>query len=152
MRSTLSPAFTSSKMKTMFVLMSECCQQLVDFLEQCYQQPPEGACDMQKGKFDLLARNFCVRDFRALQSVLLRTEVFWSTLLCGCDVSKDRAAFIFRVKQSKNYWYYFILNCLVRRLKHCDPPKRREPLARQTTRVFRNLVSRGYDRRFKPNL
>ncbi|XP_069676200.1 cytochrome P450 9e2-like [Periplaneta americana] len=39
MRSTLSPAFTSSKMKNMFVLMSECCQQLVNFLDQCYQKP-----------------------------------------------------------------------------------------------------------------
>jgi cytochrome P450 family 9 len=35
-------------MKTMFVLLSECCQQFVDFLEKCYQQPPEEACDMQK--------------------------------------------------------------------------------------------------------
>ncbi|KAJ9573562.1 hypothetical protein L9F63_009047, partial [Diploptera punctata] len=34
MRSALSPAFTSSKMKTMFVLVNECCQQLVNFLEQ----------------------------------------------------------------------------------------------------------------------
>jgi len=66
MRSTLSPAFTSSKMKTMFVLVSQCCQQLVDFLEQCYQQQPEEACDVQKGKFHLLPRNFCVRYFRVL--------------------------------------------------------------------------------------
>jgi cytochrome P450 len=66
MRSTLSPAFTSSKMKTMFVLVTQCCQQLVDFLEQCYQKPPEEAGDMQKGKFVLLPRNFCVRDFRVL--------------------------------------------------------------------------------------
>ena len=126
MRSTLSPAFTSSKMKTMFVLVSQCCKQLVDFLVQCYQQPPEEACDMQKGKFDLLPR-----EFRVLQPVLLRSEVLWCTLLCGCDVSKDHAAFIFRVKQSKNYWDYFILNRLARRLEHRDPPKRREPLAQR---------------------
>ncbi|KAJ9573564.1 hypothetical protein L9F63_009049 [Diploptera punctata] len=35
MRSTLSPAFTSSKMKNMFVLVSECGVQLSDFLHQC---------------------------------------------------------------------------------------------------------------------
>ncbi|XP_069676170.1 cytochrome P450 9e2-like isoform X2 [Periplaneta americana] len=40
MRSTLTPAFTSSKMKNMFVLISECCQQFVDFLDQCYQTSP----------------------------------------------------------------------------------------------------------------
>ncbi|KAJ9573565.1 hypothetical protein L9F63_009050 [Diploptera punctata] len=34
MRSTLSPAFTSSKMKNMFMLVSECGVQLVDFLHQ----------------------------------------------------------------------------------------------------------------------
>jgi cytochrome P450 len=50
MRSTLSPAFTSSKMKTMFVLMSDCCQQLVDFLERCYQQPPQNIYNISKGK------------------------------------------------------------------------------------------------------
>lgn len=48
MRSTLSPVFTSSKMKAMFGLVSQCCQQLVDYLEQCYQQPLEQGCDMQK--------------------------------------------------------------------------------------------------------
>ncbi|XP_023717573.1 cytochrome P450 9e2 isoform X2 [Cryptotermes secundus] len=35
MRSTLSPAFTSSKMKNMFVLITECGKQLTDFLENC---------------------------------------------------------------------------------------------------------------------
>ncbi|PNF31078.1 Cytochrome P450 9e2 [Cryptotermes secundus] len=35
MRSTLSPAFTSSKMKSMFVLITECGKQLTDFLEKC---------------------------------------------------------------------------------------------------------------------
>jgi hypothetical protein len=55
MRSTLSPAFTSSKMKTMFVLMSECCQQLVAFLEQCYQQPPKYNYNISKGKFKIIS-------------------------------------------------------------------------------------------------
>jgi len=35
MRSTLSPAFTSSKMRNMFVLISECGKHLGDFLEEC---------------------------------------------------------------------------------------------------------------------
>ncbi|KAJ4428801.1 hypothetical protein ANN_25794 [Periplaneta americana] len=35
MRSTLSPAFTSSKMKTMFTLITECGEQLGDFLKTC---------------------------------------------------------------------------------------------------------------------
>ncbi|PSN52369.1 Cytochrome P450 9e2 [Blattella germanica] len=35
MRSTLSPAFTSSKMKNMFVLVSECGKQLGEFLMEC---------------------------------------------------------------------------------------------------------------------
>ncbi|KAJ4428844.1 hypothetical protein ANN_25837 [Periplaneta americana] len=39
MRATLSPAFTSSKMKTMFVLVSECCQQFVQYLEENSQHP-----------------------------------------------------------------------------------------------------------------
>lgn len=32
MRATLSPSFTGSKMRTMFVLLSECCQQFVAYL------------------------------------------------------------------------------------------------------------------------
>jgi hypothetical protein len=35
MRSTLSPAFTSSKMKNMFVFITECGKQLSEFLEKC---------------------------------------------------------------------------------------------------------------------
>jgi hypothetical protein len=66
MRSTLSPVFTSSKMKAMFGLVSQCCQQLVDYLEQCYQQPLEQGCDMQKGKFDLLQKKYCFRGLRFL--------------------------------------------------------------------------------------
>jgi hypothetical protein len=50
MRSTLSPAFTSSKMKTMFVLLSDCCQQFVDFLEQCYTDTPPKGCNIERGK------------------------------------------------------------------------------------------------------
>ncbi|XP_069676194.1 cytochrome P450 9e2-like [Periplaneta americana] len=46
-RSILSPVFTSSKMKTMFVLVSECCQQFVNFLEECFQNRPNG-CGIQK--------------------------------------------------------------------------------------------------------
>ena len=49
MRSTLSPAFTSSKMKTMFVLLSECCQQVVDYLEQCCTDTPPTGCNIEKG-------------------------------------------------------------------------------------------------------
>ena len=48
MRSKLSPAFTSSKMKTMFVLVSECCKQLVDFLGEC-QNTSEPKCNITKG-------------------------------------------------------------------------------------------------------
>lgn len=33
MRATLSPSFTGSKMRTMFLLLSECCQQFVTYLE-----------------------------------------------------------------------------------------------------------------------
>jgi cytochrome P450 family 9 len=51
MRSTLSPVFTSSKMKTMFVLVSECSEQLIDFLERSYQQPQEGGYKIEKGKW-----------------------------------------------------------------------------------------------------
>ncbi|PSN52374.1 hypothetical protein C0J52_06738 [Blattella germanica] len=43
MRSKLSPAFTSSKMKTMFVLISDCCKQLVDFLEEAQNKPNPGS-------------------------------------------------------------------------------------------------------------
>jgi cytochrome P450 family 9 len=50
MRSTISPAFTSSKMKTMFVLLSDCCQQFVQFLEQYYTDTPPKGCNIQKGK------------------------------------------------------------------------------------------------------
>lgn len=47
MRSKLSPAFTSSKMRTMFILVSECCKQLVNFLEEC-QQMSESKCNISK--------------------------------------------------------------------------------------------------------
>ncbi|KAJ4428809.1 hypothetical protein ANN_25802 [Periplaneta americana] len=46
-RSILSPVFTSSKMKTMFLLVSECCQQFVNFLEECLQNKPN-ECGIQK--------------------------------------------------------------------------------------------------------
>ncbi|XP_069676321.1 cytochrome P450 9e2-like [Periplaneta americana] len=49
MRSTLSPAFTSSKMKMMFVLVTECGKQLVDFLEKCcLDYIPDKACQIEK--------------------------------------------------------------------------------------------------------
>ncbi|PSN30024.1 Cytochrome P450 9e2 [Blattella germanica] len=47
MRATLSPAFTSSKMKTMFVLISDCCKQLVDFLEENQHKSVPG-CNISK--------------------------------------------------------------------------------------------------------
>jgi cytochrome P450 len=50
MRSTVSPVFTSSKMKTMIVLVKECSEQLLDFLEQSYQQPQETGYKIKKGK------------------------------------------------------------------------------------------------------
>ncbi|XP_069676216.1 cytochrome P450 9e2-like [Periplaneta americana] len=46
-RSILSPVFTSSKMKTMFVLVSDCCQRFVNFLEECLQNKPN-ECGIQK--------------------------------------------------------------------------------------------------------
>jgi cytochrome P450 len=52
MRSTLSPAFTSSKMKNMFVLMTECGRQLSEFLEKCIADKNltvEG-CKVERGK------------------------------------------------------------------------------------------------------
>ncbi|KAJ9573560.1 hypothetical protein L9F63_009045, partial [Diploptera punctata] len=48
MRAKLSPAFTSSKMKTMFVLISECCKQLVVFLEECQQNISGSECNISK--------------------------------------------------------------------------------------------------------
>jgi hypothetical protein len=37
-------------MKTMFVLVTECSEQLLDFLEQSYQQPQESGYKIKKGK------------------------------------------------------------------------------------------------------
>jgi hypothetical protein len=37
-------------MKTMFVLVSECCEQLLDFLEQSYQEPQGSSYKIEKGK------------------------------------------------------------------------------------------------------
>lgn len=55
MRAILSPAFTSSKMKTMFVLVTECGKQLADFLEKCYNNHiPEKHCKIEKGDGDML--------------------------------------------------------------------------------------------------
>ncbi|XP_069676306.1 cytochrome P450 9e2-like [Periplaneta americana] len=48
MRSTLSPAFTSSKMKMMFKLVSDCCQQFVNFLDGCYENTPAKDYIIQK--------------------------------------------------------------------------------------------------------
>ena len=53
MRSTLSPAFTSSKMRNMFVLITECGKQLGDFLEKCIEDKKmkvEG-CKIERGKY-----------------------------------------------------------------------------------------------------
>ncbi|PNF23401.1 Cytochrome P450 9e2 [Cryptotermes secundus] len=50
MRATVSPAFTSSKMKNMFVLVNECSEQLLDFLEQSYQQPLETGYKIKRVK------------------------------------------------------------------------------------------------------
>jgi len=55
MRSTLSPAFTSSKMRNMFVLITECGKQLGDFLEECIKDKNmkvEG-CKIERGKYCL---------------------------------------------------------------------------------------------------
>ena len=53
MRSTLSPAFTSSKMRNMFVLITECGKQLGDFLEECIKDKnmKMGGCKIEKGKY-----------------------------------------------------------------------------------------------------
>ena len=53
MRSALTPAFTSSKMKTIFVLVNDCCQQLVNFLEHCHQEPLEQSYEIQKGQIKI---------------------------------------------------------------------------------------------------
>ena len=53
MRSTLSPDFTSSKMRNMFVLVTECGKHLGDFLEECVKDinmKVEG-CKIQRGKY-----------------------------------------------------------------------------------------------------
>jgi len=53
MRSTLSPAFTSSKMRNMFVLITECGKQLGEFLEECIKDKNmkvEG-CKIERGKY-----------------------------------------------------------------------------------------------------
>ena len=52
MRSTLSPAFTSSKMKNMFVLVSECGVQLGDFLHKCINDKTMKTehCKIERGK------------------------------------------------------------------------------------------------------
>ena len=53
MRSTLSPAFTSSKMRNMFVLITECGKHLGDFLEECIKDKNmkvEG-CKIERGKY-----------------------------------------------------------------------------------------------------
>ena len=53
MRSTLSPAFTSSKMRNMFVLITECGQQLCDFLEECIKDKnmKVKGCKIERGKY-----------------------------------------------------------------------------------------------------
>jgi len=53
MRSTLSPAFTSSKMRNMFVLITESGKHLGDFLEECIKDKNmkvEG-CKIERGKY-----------------------------------------------------------------------------------------------------
>jgi len=53
MWSTLSPAFTSSKMRNMFVLISECGKQLGDFLEECImdKKMKVKGCKIERGKY-----------------------------------------------------------------------------------------------------
>ena len=51
MRATLGPAFTSNKMKQIFVLISECGAQLGDFLKQCIKDKnmKTGECKIKRG-------------------------------------------------------------------------------------------------------
>ncbi|XP_023717570.1 cytochrome P450 9e2 isoform X2 [Cryptotermes secundus] len=72
MRSILNPAFTSSKTEAMFGLVSQCCQQMVEFLEQCYQQPPEQGCFIQRD-FEMLVLELKELYARYTNDVIART-------------------------------------------------------------------------------
>ncbi|XP_069676196.1 cytochrome P450 9e2-like isoform X2 [Periplaneta americana] len=81
MRSTLSPAFTSSKMKTMFTLITECGEQLGDFLKTCIKDknmPVEGCKIEREG--DML-----VVEMKDLFTRYTNDVIATSAFGIGCD-------------------------------------------------------------------
>ncbi|XP_069678491.1 uncharacterized protein [Periplaneta americana] len=81
MRSTLSPAFTSSKMKTMFTLITECGEQLGDFLKTCIKDknmPLEGCKIEREG--DML-----VVEMKNLFTRYTNDVIATSAFGIGCD-------------------------------------------------------------------
>ncbi|KAJ4428799.1 Cytochrome P450 9e2 [Periplaneta americana] len=84
MRSTLSPAFTSSKMKTMFTLITECGEQLGDFLKTCIKDknmPVEGCKIEREG--DVL-----VVEMKDLFTRYTNDVIATSAFGIGCDSLK----------------------------------------------------------------
>jgi hypothetical protein len=72
-------------MKTMFVLVNECSEQLLDFLEQSYQQPQETGYKIKKGKasrtfkINVKYMKFSMKKFYCKQAIM----IYWLAMLVG---------------------------------------------------------------------
>ncbi|XP_069676206.1 cytochrome P450 9e2-like [Periplaneta americana] len=100
MRSTLSPAFTSSKMKTMFTLITECGEQLGDFLKTCIKDknmPVEGCKIEREG--DML-----VVELKDLFTRYTNDVIATSAFGIGCDsLNKPKNEFYEMMKDLTNF-------------------------------------------------
>ncbi|KAJ9573566.1 hypothetical protein L9F63_009051, partial [Diploptera punctata] len=85
MRSTLSPAFTSSKMKYMFVLVSECGVQLGDFLHQCIN---DKTMKIQDCKIERVGNKIEV-EMKDLFTRYTNDVITTTALGIGCDSLKN---------------------------------------------------------------
>ncbi|XP_069676207.1 cytochrome P450 9e2-like [Periplaneta americana] len=99
MRSTLSPAFTSSKMKTMFTLITECGEQLGDFLKTCIKDKnmPVEDCKIER-EGDML-----VVELRDLFTRYTNDVIETSAFGIGCDsLNKPKNEFYMMGKDLTN--------------------------------------------------
>ncbi|PSN49030.1 hypothetical protein C0J52_09647 [Blattella germanica] len=149
MRATLSPAFTSSKMKTMFVLVSDVCTQVVNHLDDFYKNPSKQDCNITKGK------NCHLRSFSSSPDSIHLPLCFLSPLLCWRLMMTSKISF---GKKLMQHWRKMTANSQTLRLYppaaavdrmcvkpytlHADPPQ--EILPDSKTRMPIKIAQNGF--------
>ncbi|XP_069676201.1 cytochrome P450 9e2-like [Periplaneta americana] len=138
MRSTLSPAFTSSKMKTMFTLIIECGEQLGDFLKTCIKDknmPLEGCKIEREG--DML-----VVELKDLFTRYTNDVIATSAFGIGCDsLNNPKNEFYEMGREATNFsgvrgliFFGYLLNPKLMKLLHL------KLMPKYVLNFFRSLV------------